>query len=695
MDDTSVLNWLCGSNTNSTSDLAESQVSSQEDINSNNPIEFPLAGRDESLKHISECFTKSYQQRTNKDRNSRPIPVCTGVPGLGKTRLLNECSTSVLDMTHIPGKRISGIVSFGNDGNAYGQFDEILGIHCSFAWRVLHLFFKAHYGYQDWMRNKSPKNRTALTLKLALSIIERYWCERVDGNLLVFVGIDEYQKLSQKDLNDLLDILCDASYRSSHSTLSFFCMLAGTDLTMTRIARTSYPNTVRIPIRFLTHREAMEAIGPYISNIHAHFIVSEAFSQNVFYLGGVPRLLTKFAQSVVSVDMTCLVNSFLQDARNSILSDLQFPQLSLSDMLRLLAISFTNTPILHSQECPFPESSVPAARKLTWNQLIANGICLLQNNNRVLVPYHLISQVICRSFSEKSGLTVVENALVSSLASLSFDVEIPCSNVPSWLSWEAFGANFYGIRINSFLVLGVSTLPLSLLLRGSQFNLASDIFKESVNIKVAKVFPCNEQYGPDLPKIITMKHGGFHSIDWLDADILPIVLNGEGGAGVDVFFSLKLSDDSGYILVLDQRKRISSQVTNSTLSHFISKLPRSPSCLGNLKFDIVFGLMSIYSHINIDEIPEGTYFVSANDSVTFHNTLFDHPGCSMAIDVNSSMQTSLSQLFIGSKKTRMDLALRIIRQRRLKRIENYNELSSLVAQWNGTLDEYALQRITF
>lgn len=46
---------------------------------------------------------------------------------------MKECSTTVLDMTKIRGHRISGIVSFGGDGIAYGKIDELLGIKCSFA----------------------------------------------------------------------------------------------------------------------------------------------------------------------------------------------------------------------------------------------------------------------------------------------------------------------------------------------------------------------------------------------------------------------------------------------------------------------------------------------------------------------------------------------------------------------------------
>jgi hypothetical protein len=97
---------------------------------------------------------------------------------------MEECAATVLDRTQIAGKRISGIVSFGNDGNAYGKIDEFLGIQCSFAWRVLHMFFKAHYSFEDWMRQKSPTNRIVLTLRMAFSTIEHYWRQRTEDNIL-------------------------------------------------------------------------------------------------------------------------------------------------------------------------------------------------------------------------------------------------------------------------------------------------------------------------------------------------------------------------------------------------------------------------------------------------------------------------------------------------------------------------------
>ncbi|KAK5671111.1 hypothetical protein QVD99_002871 [Batrachochytrium dendrobatidis] len=688
-----LLEWLSGSNNGSTVDFPDKQILSQQQTNLNQKVVFPLAGREKSLQHIASCFMATHRHRSNIDRNSRHIPVCTGIPGLGKTRLMTECSTTVLDMTGIQGKRLSAIVSFGNDGSAYGEIDKLLGIKCSFSWRLLHSFFKAQYKLDVWMREKSPKNRSGLTMTLALSTIELYWSQKTRDDILLFVGVDEYQKLCQDELKSLLDILCDSSYCSTTSRLTFFCMLAGTDLNMTRIARSSHPNTERTPIRFLTHMESMEAIGPFISDTHCGFVVSEAFSQNVFYLGGVPRLLTEFAEEVVSMKLADLTEHNFQEARMTALSNLQYPQLSLADILKLLATSFTNTPVANILNCPFSESSLPSARDLTWSQMVSNGMCQLQNNGRVIIPFHIVTQALERSLNESVGLNQFEAALLSSLNGLSLDVEYPFSNMTRWSSWEYFGASFYCIRINSFLVLGISILSLSDILHGSRFD--SGIFNTQVHIRIAEVFQSNEQYGPDMPRAITRKHDSYYSVDWVDGETLQIVLNGENGPGVDIYFILKCAKYSGYIIVLDQRKRLGSDITNSDLTTFRSKLPNPPAFLNGLKLDSVFGLMSIYSEINISPVPDSTYFVSASNSLDFHGSLSGHPRCSMAIDVNSASKTSIKQIFCGTNHDQTDLANKVIEQRYSKRIANYDELESLVSQWGGKLDESARARIKF
>ena len=144
LDPKNLYEWLNGSATNSSQDeiLPQQQLlpSTQD---------YPLSGREESLRHIAQQFQKILDNRSIGDRNTRPLPICTGIPGLGKSRLCIETGTTVFKMLNM--ECVFAIISFGNDGNAYGQIDERLGIQCAFAWRVFHSFFKAQHNFEQWM----------------------------------------------------------------------------------------------------------------------------------------------------------------------------------------------------------------------------------------------------------------------------------------------------------------------------------------------------------------------------------------------------------------------------------------------------------------------------------------------------------------------------------------------------------------
>jgi hypothetical protein len=79
-----------------------------------------------------------------------------------------------------------------------------------------------------------------------------------------------------------------------------------------------------------------------------------------------PRLFTGFAKNAAELP------HYDKTENNFRVFNLQFPQLSLSDKLKLLAISYTNTPVQKVLDIPFPNSRL--AGELTWSQPISNGV---------------------------------------------------------------------------------------------------------------------------------------------------------------------------------------------------------------------------------------------------------------------------------------------------------------------------------
>lgn len=181
--------WLTSSPRNS----SERVVEFQGQMSLKTAQHFPLSGRAESLQFIASCFRATYDHHRSMDRKARKIPVCTGLPGLGMTRLLMECTAEVLDLTKIDGKRLRAIVSFGKDGSPDGAMDAHLGIECAFAWRVIHALFRSEHKFEDWMVIESPSNQKDKTFDLVLQIVKHHWNAEPCEELLHFVGIDEYQ----------------------------------------------------------------------------------------------------------------------------------------------------------------------------------------------------------------------------------------------------------------------------------------------------------------------------------------------------------------------------------------------------------------------------------------------------------------------------------------------------------------------
>jgi hypothetical protein len=227
--------------------------------------------------------------------------------------------------------------------------------------------------------------------------------------------------------------------------------------------------------------------------------------------------------------------------------------------------------------------------------------------------------------------------------------------------------------------------------RGSRFSEGE--FEVVVRLKIAKVIYSKEQFGRYMPQIINI-NGNYHPVDWVYSNYVHVVLNGVNGPGVDVFFTLERADNKGLILLLDQRKRYSSNITNSVISTMKSRIPAFPECI-KVPLVMVFGVMSIYSQINIEDIPKSTFIVSSSDSPLFHGSIFDHPGCSLKIDVNTATSTALCQIYGGSGRKRKMLADQTIERRKLAKIVDVDALKSFILTFEGELDELAIGRICF
>lgn len=107
-------------------------------------LSFNFEGRQDTTQEIRRCFKiladfqvwKQKKKISQTDRNLVPIPICAGIPGIGKTRILEEWKrykpSSMDSLTYV------GVIVPYFNGHKRSPIDDHLAIESSFSWRLLH-----------------------------------------------------------------------------------------------------------------------------------------------------------------------------------------------------------------------------------------------------------------------------------------------------------------------------------------------------------------------------------------------------------------------------------------------------------------------------------------------------------------------------------------------------------------------------
>lgn len=102
--------------------------------------------------------------------------------------------------------------------------------------------------------------------------------------------------------------------------------------------------------------------------------------------------------------------------------------------------------------------------------------------------------------------------------------------------WEVFGACFHAVRINSFLILADEIVSVSRLFEGG----SGGTDNTQVKLRPMEVFLTSDVLSNDLGEIVREAKNVQNSRRWIgadtDSDVGVIVINGSGGAGVNIFF---------------------------------------------------------------------------------------------------------------------------------------------------------------
>jgi hypothetical protein len=110
--------------------LGVTQPNSGKHILEAESLSYPLKGREEAVACVTEALVNLWQRQLSgfatTDRTKRPIPVCSGLSGMGKTRMAEEVCAAFADKAEeatgvwaqlkgaITGPKIGVIVTYGN-----------------------------------------------------------------------------------------------------------------------------------------------------------------------------------------------------------------------------------------------------------------------------------------------------------------------------------------------------------------------------------------------------------------------------------------------------------------------------------------------------------------------------------------------------------------------------------------------------
>ena len=315
----------------------------------------------------------------------------------------------------------------------------------------------------------------------------------------------------------------------------------------------------------------------------------------------------------------------------------------------------------------------------TWKRLQDRSVCLIESGT-VVVPYssiRLLSQYFVADLkpAEKAFIDVLEY-LVDHVDKLFYDKS-------TWEFWEIFGACFHAARINALQVIGLETCNLKDIFKGAMVN-GCDY---KVKLKPVEVFRTSDCFSEDIEEEIEKFADNRINakMNWLKEGC--VVINGEGGKGVDIFWAMEEINGS-YVVITgnqllhilyfsyyfhhsDQRKRVAGCLGEKVAKKLISKARIIPK-IGGEDCIVVSGLFSLYPNFSGDEsdIEKDSFLACYSNTKEYHGGLVLHPASNPSVNLNSDCAAALKMVMTAEQ------AKSVIAQRKVKKFKNLGDLKN-------------------
>lgn len=586
-----------------------------------------------------------------------------------------------------------------------------------------------------------PKNADTLDLRTALLAIRLFLGKKDKSNDKVdeqdagkdkegkgeeyneiwtlFLGVDEYQKIDEPfnpkakampqepnflRLNSLLDTIVNVMLNAV-TGLVLLPLFAGTDFEGTKSpASSSAHKTKRIPLSLLTQKEIEQAIS---DTECARVLDLAPCRRHLFYLGGVPRYPLEYAEMVNRSwppDGDVPDPKSLERAYKSILEDIPtvWVQFTSFERLFLVAYSIVGTPV-NVQDAVFPWKE----NSIRWSRLRDSSVCLIEDD-KVHLHYPAFLNCVSLSFSGPQPVSVsplqlkAAERFVETLQYLIEKVDNSVYDKAPWELWETFGACFHALRVNALIVLGKTSVKFSEIVSGTMVRKC----EQMVNLRPVSVVHTSAQYSADLTDKLPVKAYPQKTFNWVSGtDDSYIVINGENREGVDIFFALPLHEEDGYVVCVDQRKRVAGCTLGPKAAKtLLVKEYQLPSFLQGQKTVLVRGLCSLFPHFcepergkqskeqwkrelrnwreQLASLPDDVFILSKTTTSQYHRSLAVHPAADPSVNINYDNITTVRMVVVGNTAI-----TDVMERRKQKPFLKVGELEKFVKEKGGELKD--------